>query len=1288
MRPILLFLLLIFANNIVAQTPQLVVPVGHNGGVFGAVFSHNNKLVATTGTDNTVKIWDIAEARLLITLYGHRNYVSGIEFSSNDHYLVTTSFTDSTTFIWDLDKAAIQLTIDAGNAADCHPLLSNDSKYAVVQTRESIDLYDLAAARKIRSFGKPGNFLTAAFTTNNDILATAVYNGKLVSLWNIASGKLIKQFATNVAVHQLQFLPGNNKIAINAAKGITVYDITTGKKLHEINTDTLSGISTRYSKDGRYYIAPVSYTPYEIKGLDTFNVNRYLLEPVMIDLLTNKTQKISAGNFKGNVEAVASDDKLDHLAVLCDSVIALFERTGQQYRLVASMEIRYSLDDWINISHDGKYVILPTGHSQAAVYSFDGKPVAMLRGAVAFDSIPYFSDNGKYIHTAGANRLQQCWNVVAGKFEYGCIIEDDYYTGKKEAEPQLLKDEQTKQWRVIVKNDTVVLKDEHSERLSASFVPGGQYLVTYFSDADSVIGIWDLRTGTRLQQFEYPLSQKPEFNNAGTMMALVKTYQSETLDRMWKKLEWEEVMDTVIQNGDTILTPSYREKVVAPADTVPFPAYTLNIINLPSGELQYHSVDSASELNGTRIYPGFTDNGKYFMLITDRVLILNTGTWQPALSIDHVCGGWSPNISFNSRGNRVLISCTNATTLYEAGTNKVLFTLPGSLSYSNFSEDEKYILTGSDDKRLKIWDATNGKLLYTWFGFENNNYLVTDEYGHFDGTEEARKALYFNCGNETVELAQVKDQLWVPGLAERIMRKDPINAAKLSELNICGLTPVIKNLYDHKTYHYNIIPRKGKLGETVVYVNDIEVKRYQPAGLIKNKDGSYSLSIPVDSLQAYFVAGAENKITVKAFTEKNEIASRGLTIKQTAEKKISATPNLYAVMVGVSDYKGTALDLQYAAKDAADISKLIQASAAKLLNTDGKNHVFMYDLNTSANHYMLPEKKSIALVLKEIGARAAANDILLIFFAGHGVTAGDKKQFYFLTADASKDADVTATGISTTELSEWIKPSAVKAQKRILIFDACNSGQAINDIVNIGKGDGYIAARNDDNTLQLKAIDKLNERSGLFILSAAASNQSAYEMGRLSQGLLTYALLRSVKEQSDILDQDKLLNVSRWFTAAEKIVEDMVRETGNRQEPQLVSTSTFNIGIVDKDIIASINLPREKPLFSASNFQNSNDAVADDDIELSKYVNQSLFEIASRESESRISYVTVTQSPDAYTLTGRYDIVNNSIKVRVNIRQNRQVKYHFDLEASAGAIQQLAKDIVQKASDWLAQPGH
>lgn len=54
-------------------------------------------------------------------------------------------------------------------------------------------------------------------------------------------------------------------------------------------------------------------------------------------------------------------------------------------------------------------------------------------------------------------------------------------------------------------------------------------------------------------------------------------------------------------------------------------------------------------------------------------------------------------------------------------------------------------------------------------------------------------------------------------------------------------------------------------------------------------------------------------------------------------------------------------------------------------------------------------------------------------------------------------------------------------------------------------------------------------------------------MGKYNQGALTYSLLKAIKEEPDILEDRKYLNISRWFNAAEKTVGELSRETGARQ---------------------------------------------------------------------------------------------------------------------------------------------
>ena len=73
-------------------------PYAGSGG--DLAFSPDGKRVLLGGQDGTIRIWDIATKRLLLTLQGHSSYVNSIAFSPDGEQLVSGSG-DKTAIIWD-----------------------------------------------------------------------------------------------------------------------------------------------------------------------------------------------------------------------------------------------------------------------------------------------------------------------------------------------------------------------------------------------------------------------------------------------------------------------------------------------------------------------------------------------------------------------------------------------------------------------------------------------------------------------------------------------------------------------------------------------------------------------------------------------------------------------------------------------------------------------------------------------------------------------------------------------------------------------------------------------------------------------------------------------------------------------------------------------------------------------------------------------------------------------------------------------------------------------------------
>ena len=283
------------------------------------------------------------------------------------------------------------------------------------------------------------------------------------------------------------------------------------------------------------------------------------------------------------------------------------------------------------------------------------------------------------------------------------------------------------------------------------------------------------------------------------------------------------------------------------------------------------------------------------------------------------------------------------------------------------------------------------------------------------------------------------------------------------------------------------------------------------------------------SLMKVNEAGKENSIQLQARTADLSISSKGAVMPVKTTSKPTTAPNLYAIIAGVSDYKGEKLDLRFAAKDAEDFSNAVQESARALLNIDGKEHVFVTTLLSNKSNS--PSKSNISKAFADIKSKAKANDIVVIYLSGHGENFGtESTNFYYLTEDASSfelSSIEKEVAISTNEFAEWLK--AIPAGKQVLILDACASGKLAEDML--------VAMKAGIPSDQIRALDRLNSRTGTFILSGAAANQSAYETSIYGQGLLTYSLLYGMKSGTALKD-NQFVDVDKLFQySADKVKE-------------------------------------------------------------------------------------------------------------------------------------------------------
>lgn len=1246
--------------ELTAQQPKLMLPYWHdNHGVY-TKFSPNGKFIATYSTiqvgDPSVKVWDVQTGSLLVDLKGHSRGINSVDFSSDNKYLITASV-DKSVKLWDIENGLVLNTIK-GNVSISSAKFSSDDKFILIAARKNIlpVIWDVEK-KTIKNFKGHTAGINGVYYAPNDSSFLSYGDDGYAKIWNLKDDK-IKDFKHEKEVSAAKWSSNGHFMLTVSGGKVRIWDVKTEKLMRMISDDKDSIQTAEFAMNMSTIITTGS------NSIKSWDIN------------TGQNLKVFAEK-KEFPRASVSPNGRDLVIEIYNSPTSIWDIATGKLRI----EFKEELDN-PSYSSDGKFIA--GGSMQTAkIYRTDnGKLISTVQGHITNLVSLDFINNEKNLISSYWGEHTKIWDLEKGELVRS-IIDNQKYTrfAKPTIDSKLLvlptSKHDIKLWNLQENSIEAIIKGD-KEPFEVEISNDMRMLAIKYSEE---IKIYDVIK----QRFLHTLKGTTGYENYMRFSPDDKYVLS---SGGYKTPKLSYVGDGSIHSyllghnsyiQDATFSPDGSKVLTSSLDS------TAKIWDVKSGKMIYNLTGHMGQVHAAT----YSNSGKLIVTASSdqTAIIWNAEKGTRIFSLKGHKGDVL-GAKFSSDGEFILTNGEDGTAkIWSAKTGALISNFAGhteKVTQALFTSDGKNIITAStNDATIKVWDRKLVKLLYNIVGIDSNDYIVTDEYGRYDGTEAARKLLYLTCGTEVISLEQVKDLLWVPGLAKRIMKGETINAPKLLDLNICDFSPQIIDNEEKDVHKFKIIPRRGGLGETVLLINGIEVKRYQPQQLTKIGN-NYELTVSNQELQNYFVDEKSNQIAVKSYTATNDISSRGVSIEvKKAKPSTLVQPNLYAVFVGVSDYKGEALDLKYAAKDASDISRALGQSARKLLNTDGKQHVFIYNLHTGPGRDILPEKIAIKNVFLDIGKKATANDIVLVFFAGHGVMQGENKQFFFLTADASPISAVSApatVGIGISELSDWLKPANVKAQKRVLIFDACNSGQAVNEFVRIGNTDQqYLTARNDEQSQQIKAIEKLNEKSGMFILSASASNQNAYEMGKFSQGLLTYSLLKVIRDQPDILEDNKYLNISRWFSAAEKTVTDIVRETGNRQQPQIVSAGNFNIGVVDKDIIAVITLPQQKIIFSASNFQNNDESIGDDDQEISKAVNTALVNLSTQGLENMISYINETNSPDAWRLSGRYEMSGDLITIKVNIRNKQGITKKLELAGKKLEKEILAEKIVKQA---------
>lgn len=1162
-----------------AQTPELILPIGHSDYISDACYSPDGKNIATSSLDRTVKIWNAESGRLLLTLDGFTDWeiVSTLKFTTDSKALITYSEAGRVN-IWDIKSG--------------QPLLNQQEKYSDYQREvnmtmqvpqpeindNAIEIYSEVPAvvspdkEKILAVDhltwRSGGWKKLTWISDT-MYADELY-GRVAVSYDAKNGKILKVFIDSATIDHQNGWVGNEELiykicfspdgknVMTVSDKCRIYDTESGRLLFILEGYNLDPQGVYYSKDGKRILA--------------FGDSSCLFD--------------------------ASNGRL--LRKFEVPVKRIYNRFEENEKIVYSS----------GFSPDGEKFFIVTGKSNSLkIYDvISGNLMLNLTGSSTPVTEAVFSPDARYLLSKSFYGMPaaKIWDIYNGKILYG-------FNGKEWSNAGYDKEGRSIHTFCRSGHGTTTVNiwnPVSGERLTTvdlktdsiyGFSPDNKALIIL--DVDNYARILNVETGALIHSLSKPVGLARAVCYSPDGRAVI-TSSEFNFANIWDTETGKMLISLrgLDEDGDSIEMHPYLYIQKMDIET----GNTITDSILQTFEKPYiFSSDSKSLLEGG-------DNS-----LTQRIWDIESGSL-----VNSLYGGKG---AINPDGTRILMFGMTESDIslgwgiWDVRSNKLLFALeadPLQLMTANFSPDGKNIMTVSHDS-VKIWDAQDGKLkkpvyfqgifydidwknekllvhdnsrlviynirtgkqLCSLIAIDSTDYLALTPDNYYMGTKNAASRLSWRVGGKLYGFDQFDLQYNRPDIVlERLGNPDTalikmyrkayekrLKKAGFSEEMFSGEwhTPEMKilnsdsviYLTDNSTVSLEIYGTDSRynLNRLMVWVNGVPVYGANGINLADVKTNSVSKTINID------LSSGTNNIKVSCINEKG-VESLRESVDVVYSPSVQVKPDLYVITMSVSAYKDKRYSLHYAAKDGKDIASLFST----LDQPDGgygKVNVFPL-LNRKA-------VKENFFSLKQQLSKTKIDDEVVIFVSGHGLL-NKSLDFYFATYNTDfRHPEIN--GISFDEMESIL--DSIPARKKLLMMDACHSGEVDKDDIrdltaarttssgditfrgNIReydfRGNGKAISQSGitlTNTFDLmkELFTGLDNGTGTTVISAAAGKGYALESPLWNNGVFTYSIINGLKNRAADKNKDGTITISELKDYSIKEVQDL---TDGQQKP-------------------------------------------------------------------------------------------------------------------------------------------
>ena len=459
------------------------------------------------------------------------------------------------------------------------------------------------------------------------------------------------------------------------------------------------------------------------------------------------------------------------------------------------------------------------------------------------------------------------------------------------------------------------------------------------------------------------------------------------------------------------------------------------------------------------------------------------------------------------------------------------------------SPDGRFLVSGSADQTVRLWNLKTRELLVTLFRGRDGEWVMWTPQGYYAGSPGADKIVGWQINRgadkaaDYVTAEQLRKHLNRPDIvakaiqlasAEEAVRASYGTEFKLSDL-LARPAPRLRILSPAADATVNApesVAVKIALDATPdpvtrirIQVNGRQLDDFLPESGPKFEPGEHPFNVPL--------AKGRNTVVVTALNEIgwSKVQDATLTLMNESAGALDKRGTLYILAIGVSKYPGIpdncapnpTCDLGFTGDDAIAFAATMQARLgalharvqSRVLVNGGKPE----DAPTAAN---------IVDALGVLGD-ALPNDTVAVFLAGHGMNDGPNYRFVPTDAESANGTIRPSSVVPWYAIEEAIDGAK---GRRLLFIDTCHSAGAYNE--RLGNAAYY---------------------ANILAYSSARWDQEALESPDFKHGLFTEALVEGLAGAADI-KKDGHVDTAELNDYLQKRVPELANSLQHEQNPQ------------------------------------------------------------------------------------------------------------------------------------------